>query len=68
MAHRLYPLVAERAQRRCEYCLAPESIFNSPFEVEHITPLALGGADEEWNLALSCRSCNASKFQATAAP
>jgi hypothetical protein len=68
MAHQLYPLVAERAGRRCEYCLAPEAIFNSPFEVEHITPEDLGGPDEEWNLALACRSCNASKWKATDAP
>jgi hypothetical protein len=67
MAHRLYELVAERAHRRCEYCLAPESIFNSPFEVEHIIPRAAGGIDDEANLALACRSCNSSKFQATTA-
>lgn len=47
--------------------MAPESIFNSPFEVEHIVPLVQGGADDELNLALACRSCNSSKFQATAA-
>ena len=33
-----YPLVAERAGHRCEYCLAPEAVFNFPFEVEHIFP------------------------------
>ena len=27
-----YPLVAERAGHRCEYCHAPEVIFNFPFE------------------------------------
>lgn len=68
MAHRLYAVVAERARRRCEYCLAPELIFNAAFEVEHVTPRDRGGADEEWNLALACRSCNGSKYLATAAP
>jgi len=38
-----YPLVAERAGHRCEYCHAPETIFNVPFEVEHFIPLAKEG-------------------------
>lgn len=53
--------VAERADRRCEYCHAPEAIFNFSLEVEHILPLAAGGADSLDNLALACRSCNAFK-------
>lgn len=53
-----YPAVAERAAYRCEYCHAPEIVFNFSFEVEHIVPQARGGADEFENLALSCRSCN----------
>ncbi len=56
-----YPLVAERAGHRCEYCHAPEAIFNVPFEVEHIIPLAKDGLDEESNWALACRSCNLNK-------
>jgi hypothetical protein len=54
----LYPQIAERAEHRCEYCRAPEAIFNFPFEVEHILPSAHGGADEPANLALACRACN----------
>jgi hypothetical protein len=57
----LYALVADRAQHRCEYCLAPEAIFNLPFEVEHILPVSKGGANAESNLALACRSCNLRK-------
>ena len=53
-----YPLVSARARHVCEYCRAPEIVFNLPFEVEHITPLAHGGETIEDNLALSCRSCN----------
>jgi hypothetical protein len=34
-----YPLVAERAGHRCEYCHAPEAIFNVPFKVDYIVPL-----------------------------
>jgi len=56
-----YTLVADRAAHRCEYCHAPELVFNFPFEVEHILPRALGGADTEFNLALACRSCNLRK-------
>jgi HNH endonuclease len=57
----LYFLVAERAYHRCEYCRAPESIFNAVLEVEHITPVFAGGTSTEENLALACRSCNGFK-------
>ncbi len=58
-----YSRVAERAGHRCEYCQAPEAIFNFPFEVEHVVPLARGGADDEANHALSCRCCNLFKSE-----
>ncbi len=53
-----YPAIAERAVYRCEYCHAPESVFNFPFEVEHIFPQGRGGSDALDNLALSCHACN----------
>lgn len=53
-----YRLVAERAGHRCEYCRAPEAIFNLQFEVEHIIPPGKGGRSMLDNLALSCRACN----------
>ena len=56
-----YPQVALRAKHRCEYCHAPEVLFNSIFEVEHVDPSAQGGSNEEENLALACRSCNLNK-------
>src|SRR5437764_1740980 len=56
-----YPLVAERAVHRCEYCHAPEAIFNFPFEVEHVLPVARQGSDDASNLALACRACNLHK-------
>lgn len=34
-----YGAIAERANHRCEYCHAPELVFNFPFEVEHIIPI-----------------------------
>lgn len=56
-----YTLVADRAAHCCEYCRAPEMVFNFPFEVEHIVPLYRGGNDQMSNLALACRSCNLRK-------
>jgi len=53
--------VGQSAGYRCEYCHAPEVIFNFPFEVEHIIPPASEGADELSNLALACRACNLHK-------
>jgi hypothetical protein len=58
--------VAERAEHRCEYCRAPEAIFNLSFEVEHIVPSSRGGPDDPANLALSCRACNLYKGDRTA--
>jgi hypothetical protein len=62
-----YPFVSARARHACEYCRAPELVFNLPFEVEHITPQARGGETREDNLALSCRSCNLYKSDHTRA-
>lgn len=62
----LYPVVASRADFRCEYCHAPELIHNFTFEVEHIYPRSAGGASSEDNLALSCTSCNVFKSDAVA--
>lgn len=53
-----YASIALRAGHRCEYCHAPEAVFNFPFEVEHIIPASRGGLDSETNWALACRSCN----------
>jgi hypothetical protein len=56
--NRHYPRVADRADHRCEYCHAPESIFNFAFEIDHINPRAKGGRTDLDNLALACKSCN----------
>src|SRR5262245_47672572 len=53
-----YPQVALRAEHRCEYCHAPEAVFNLPLEVEHFVPGARGGEDTMANWALACRACN----------
>ncbi|MFM7923212.1 MAG: HNH endonuclease, partial [Planctomycetaceae bacterium] len=59
-----YALVSARAGHRCEYCHAPEAIFNFPFEVEHCVPPRQGGSDSADNWALACRSCNLFKSNA----
>ncbi len=56
-----YPSVVQRAGHRCEYCGAPEAVFNFPFEVEHPIPTLRDGSDEESNRVLACRSCNVFK-------
>jgi hypothetical protein len=62
-----YPAVAERAGERCEYCHAPERVFNFAFEVEHIAPRSGGGTDALENLALACESCNLYKSDSSSA-
>lgn len=63
-----YARISERAGHRCEYCHAPEVVFNFPFEVEHIIPLSKQGSDQESNLALACRSCNLRKGNRISGP
>jgi 5-methylcytosine-specific restriction endonuclease McrA len=53
-----YTQVALWAGHRCEYCHAPEAVFNLPLEVEHIVPVFRGGEDTAANWALACRACN----------
>ncbi len=60
-----YPHVADRANHRCEYCHAPEAMFNVEFEVEHIVPRSHGGGNDEANYALACRACNLRKSNCT---
>jgi hypothetical protein len=54
-------MAAERAGDRCEYCRAPEQVFNFSFEVEHIIPRSAGGSSDTENIALACESCNLHK-------
>ena len=43
--------------RQCVYCEAKDT----PLQIEHIQPKALGGTNRISNLALACRSCNQKK-------
>lgn len=53
--------VYERAGRRCEYCLMPDSVAFAPYELDHIIARKHGGPTEADNLALSCTLCNKHK-------
>lgn len=59
--HSLRAQVAAQARYRCGYCLTQEVVSGIPLTLEHIIPRALGGADTEENLWLSCRLCNEAK-------
>lgn len=61
LSRKLRPKIAAQARHRCGYCQTQEVVSGVPLTVEHITPLAKGGLDEEENLWLSCRFCNEAK-------
>jgi hypothetical protein len=53
--------VFHRAGGRCEYCGLSQSGQEARFHVDHIHPLADGGATTLENLALACVSCSLRK-------
>lgn len=59
--------VRQHAGNRCGYCQSEQRLIPIAFEVEHIHPVSKGGADDEMNLWLSCRMCNAFKGMQTEA-
>lgn len=58
-------LVRERAKFLCEYCHSSEEAGAAQFEIDHILPKSLGGADDSDNLALACQRCNAYRYNFT---
>ena len=53
------------SNRRCHYCHCHlESWLGAHMHLDHLVPLARGGADEEENLVASCPSCNLEKHAA----
>ena len=54
-------LVAERAARRCEYCLLHEDDSFTPHQIDHIISRKHGGDSSPDNLAFACIRCNAWK-------
>ena len=53
--------VRTRANHRCEYCRAAESLTGQRFHVDHIIPRVLGGETSLVNLCVACAACNGSK-------
>jgi len=54
-----------RADLLCEYCHSSEEASAAPFEIDHILPKSLGGADVLNNLALACQRCNGYRYNFT---
>jgi hypothetical protein len=54
-------LVARRADGHCEYCGLSQEGQEARFHVDHVVPIARGGATVEENLALACVSCSLRK-------
>lgn len=50
-----------QANNQCGYCLSLQKYVLGVLEIEHIIPKAAGGTDDEENLWLACRLCNAYK-------
>jgi len=46
------------AGTRCGYCHSSELLTGIPLEIEHLLPIAAGGATTRANLWLSCHRCN----------
>src|SRR5437016_9194577 len=59
--------VRTAARNRCGYCLSPQHLVMARLEIEHITPRAQGGDNDESNLWLSCPICNRYKGDQTTA-
>jgi hypothetical protein len=53
--------VVERASNRCEYCGLSQLGQEATFHVDHVQPVAAGGATALDNLALACVSCSLRK-------
>ena len=53
--------VRAEANDQCGYCRSLQKYVLGVLEIDHIIPKAAGGSDEEENLWLACRLCNAYK-------
>jgi HNH endonuclease len=54
--------IRQRAGNSCEYCLSQQKYVFGKFQIDHITPIAEGGADDDENLCLACEMCNQFKW------
>jgi hypothetical protein len=55
--------VRRRANKRCEYCQAPEGLGKFVYHVDHIIPILHSGTSELDNLAWACFLCNTHKMR-----
>ncbi len=53
--------VRRDAKEQCGYCRSLQRYVLGLLEIEHITPKAFAGTDDEENLWLACRLCNSYK-------
>lgn len=53
--------VRHEATNRCGYCHSQQQFVLGILQVDHITPKASGGSDDEENLWLACSMCNNAK-------
>ena len=53
--------ILQRDGFRCRYCGRPGSAAGVVLHVDHVVPLAAGGATTEGNLLTSCQECNLGK-------
>ncbi|MEU4502616.1 HNH endonuclease [Streptomyces sp. NPDC024089] len=63
VSKRLRYEILRRDDHTCRYCGATAP--GAPLRVDHVTPVALGGADTPDNLVTSCEPCNSGKSSAT---
>ena len=66
-AETLRQRIRQRAGNRCEYCLSHQDYIMGRLQIDHIQPLAKGGANTEDNLCLACELCNQYKWTQTEA-
>jgi len=53
--------VRAQADNRCGYCHSSQKYVLAILEIDHLTPKAKGGTDDEENLWLACPLCNGYK-------
>ncbi|MDM9385435.1 HNH endonuclease signature motif containing protein [Chlorogloeopsis sp. ULAP01] len=53
--------IRTQAKNQCGYCCSLQKYVLGILEIDHIIPKAVGGTDDEENLWLACRLCNAFK-------
>ncbi|WP_329143571.1 HNH endonuclease [Streptomyces sp. NBC_01456] len=63
VSKRLRYEILRRDNHTCRYCGATAP--DAPLRIDHVTPVALGGADTPDNLVTACQDCNSGKSSAT---